>query len=93
MTRSALEVCMSLSPGHHLPMLWPGRLQTVMMKFPFCDLHTVVFWFCVIVMWSLFCDLGFRVATPPLRLRVLPTFPAGWWPWLVPSLVVWLILT
>jgi hypothetical protein len=55
-----------------VPVLLLPRLLTVMMKFPFSISHTVLLWFCVMVMLrSLFHGPVFHAFPPPLPFILL----------------------
>jgi hypothetical protein len=85
MTRFAFLVCMALSPLSLLPMLLLSRLPTVMTKFSFRVSHTMLLWFCVMVMLRFLSRVPVFLALPfllPLPFHCSSsTCRAGWRPW------------
>jgi hypothetical protein len=89
MTRFAFVVCMALSVLSLLPMLLHPCLPAVMTQFAFHTSHTVLLWFCVMVMLRCLSRalvfLAFPPATPlllfalnlPCRLAAVPNALLG----------------
>jgi hypothetical protein len=71
MTRFAFLVCMALVPLSPLPMLLLPRSPTVMTKFSFRTSHTVLLWFCVIVMLRFLSRALVFLAFPPPPTLIL----------------------